>query len=80
MKTFHGNFFIRSTDLLSIPVVPIDQSYSMEVQVEDDLTAPFVVFQTAVMHTTCFGSSSFLLFPLPNPPMLELTLLLFLRR
>ncbi|KAL7410818.1 Sec23/Sec24 trunk domain-containing protein [Mrakia frigida] len=55
MKTFHGNFFIRSTDLLSIPVVPIDQSYSMEVQVEDDLTAPFVVFQTAVMHTTCFG-------------------------
>jgi len=79
MKTFHGNFFIRSTDLLSIPVVPIDQSYSMEVQVEDDLTAPFVVFQTAVMHTTCFGTS-FSLCSCPRASFLDLTTFTFFDR
>lgn len=55
MKAFHGNFFIRSTDLLSLPAVPIDQSYAIEVELEDNITAPFVVMQTAVLHTTCFG-------------------------
>lgn len=57
MKAFHGNFFIRSTDLLSLPAVPIDQSYAIEVELEDNITAPFVVMQTAVLHTTCFGQS-----------------------
>ncbi|KZT23697.1 protein transporter SEC24 [Neolentinus lepideus HHB14362 ss-1] len=55
MSSFHGNFFVRSTDLLAMPVVPHDQSYAVEVQIEDNITAPFVVFQTAVLHTTCFG-------------------------
>lgn len=55
MSSFHGNFFVRSTDLLAMPVVPQDQSYAVEVQIEDTITAPFVVFQTAVLHTTCFG-------------------------
>jgi protein transport protein SEC24 len=57
MAQFHGNFFVRSTDLLSMPAVPIDQSYAIEVQIEDNLTTPFVVMQTAVLHTTCFGES-----------------------
>lgn len=43
-----------------MPAVPQDQSYAIEVQIEDNLTAPFVVFQAAVLHTTCFGQSSFL--------------------
>ncbi|KII87612.1 hypothetical protein PLICRDRAFT_42119 [Plicaturopsis crispa FD-325 SS-3] len=55
MASFHGNFFVRSTDLLAMPAVPQDQSYSIEVQIEDNLTQPFVVFQTAVLHTTCYG-------------------------
>ncbi|KAG8877867.1 COPII subunit [Tulasnella sp. 332] len=55
MATFYGNFFVRSTDLLSLPAVPIDQSYAIEVQIEENLTTPFVVFQTAVLHTTCDG-------------------------
>lgn len=38
-----------------MPAVPTDQSYAIEVQIEDTITAPFVVFQTAVLHTTCYG-------------------------
>lgn len=55
MASFHGNFFVRSTDLLAMPAVPTDQSYVIEVQIEDTITAPFVVLQTAVLHTTCYG-------------------------
>ncbi|GAA5867201.1 hypothetical protein JCM8547_003117 [Rhodosporidiobolus lusitaniae] len=55
MSAFHGNFFVRSTDLLSLPAVPMDQSYAIEIQLEDPISAPFVVFQTAVLHTTSFG-------------------------
>lgn len=57
MSSFHGNFFVRSTDLLAMPAVPQDQSYAIEVQIEDTITAPFVVFQTAVLHTTCYGKN-----------------------
>ncbi|KAF9525046.1 CPII coat sec24 protein [Crepidotus variabilis] len=55
MASFHGNFFVRSTDLLAMPAVPQDQSYAIEVQIEEAITIPFVVFQTAVLHTTCYG-------------------------
>ena len=56
MASFHGNFFVRSTDLLAMPAVPQDQSYVIEVQIEDAITRPFVVFQCAVLHTTCYGT------------------------
>ena len=55
MASFHGNFFVRSTDLLAMPAVPQDQSYAIEIQIEDNITAPFVVFQVAILHTTCYG-------------------------
>lgn len=56
MSSFHGNFFVRSTDLLAMPAVPQDQSYAIEIQIEEAITSPFVVFQTAVLHTTCYGN------------------------
>lgn len=55
MNAFHGNFFIRSTDLLALPNVPRDQSYCVEVVIEDDIKTPTVCFQTALLHTTCDG-------------------------
>jgi protein transport protein SEC24 len=55
MSAFHGNFFIRSTDLLALPVVPLDQNYVIELQLEDDLKSSTVVIQTAILHTTCYG-------------------------
>ncbi|WVO17019.1 protein transporter SEC24 [Cryptococcus depauperatus] len=55
MSAFHGNFFVRSTDLLALPTVPTDQNYVIELQIEDDIKGSMVVIQTAVLHTTCFG-------------------------
>lgn len=55
MSSFHGNFFVRSTDLLAMPAVPQDQSYAIEIQIEEQINTPFVVMQTAVLHTTCYG-------------------------
>jgi len=55
MSEFHGNFFVRSTDLLAMPSIPVDQSYAIEVQIEENITTPFVVFQTATLHTNAYG-------------------------
>jgi protein transport protein SEC24 len=57
MSSFHGNFFVRSTDLLAMPAVPQDTSYAIELQIEETISSPFVVFQTAILHTTCYGTS-----------------------
>ena len=38
MSSFHGHFFVRSTDLLSMPSIPQDQSYSIEVQIDENLS------------------------------------------
>ncbi|KAI9286884.1 Sec23/Sec24 trunk domain-containing protein [Umbelopsis sp. AD052] len=55
MTSYHGNFFVRSTDLLALPNVPRDQSYCVEIGIEDDLKTPTVCFQTALLHSTCHG-------------------------
>lgn len=55
MSAFYGNFFVRSTDLLSLPNVPRDQSYAIEVSYEDNLSIPIVCFQTALLHTSSSG-------------------------
>jgi protein transport protein SEC24 len=52
---FHGNFFVRSTDLLALPAVPLDQSYAIECEIEETINAPFVVFQSVVLHSTSYG-------------------------
>lgn len=66
MSSFHGNFFVRSTDLLAMPAVPLDQSYVIELQIEETITTPFVVLQTAVLHTTCYGKITL---PYKEPPL-----------
>lgn len=55
MHSFFGNFFNRSSDLCSFPTFPRDQSYVIEVALDDYITKPTVYFQCAVLHTTCFG-------------------------
>lgn len=53
--SFHGNFFVRSSDLLALPSVPSDQSYMIECEVDEPLHVPFVVFQSVVLHSTADG-------------------------
>lgn len=55
MSGFFGNFFNRSSDLCSFPTFPRDQSYTIEVAIEETITKPVVYFQAAILHSTCFG-------------------------
>ncbi|KAK9473823.1 protein transport protein SEC24 [Dipodascopsis tothii] len=55
MNTFYGNFFTRSSDLCAFPSFPRDQSYCVEVAIDETVTKPFVSLQTAVLHSTCTG-------------------------
>ena len=56
IHTFHGNFFVRSTDLLSLPNVNPDHSFSMQIEIEDNLADnKYVCFQAALLYTTSKG-------------------------
>lgn len=52
LNSFYGNFFSRSSDLCSFPTFPRDQSYVIELGIEDTITKPYVYLQVAVLHTT----------------------------
>lgn len=57
MHTFHGNFFVRSQDLLALPNVSPDNGYAFQVSIEESLAdqAPFVYFQAALLYTSSSG-------------------------
>ncbi|KAI9033323.1 hypothetical protein DFJ74DRAFT_652041 [Hyaloraphidium curvatum] len=55
MTAFHGNFFLRSTDLLALPNVNPDAAYAVECEIEEAIQSPVVCFQTAVLHTSSNG-------------------------
>lgn len=52
---FHGNFFVRSSDLLAMSAVPLDQNYAVECEIEENITTPIVHFQAVLLHSTSFG-------------------------
>ncbi|KXS10725.1 hypothetical protein M427DRAFT_158893 [Gonapodya prolifera JEL478] len=55
MTSFHGNFFLRSTDLLALPNVNPDACYVIEMEIEETLQSGVACFQTAVLHTSSNG-------------------------
>ncbi|XP_069684298.1 protein transport protein Sec24A isoform X2 [Periplaneta americana] len=56
IHTFHGNFFVRSTDLLSLPNVNPDAGFGMQVSVEESLSdVQNVCFQAALLYTSSKG-------------------------
>ncbi|XP_068702636.1 protein transport protein Sec24A-like [Montipora foliosa] len=56
IHTFHGNFFVRSTDLVSLPNVSPDSGFSMQIDIEDTLTdSNIAVFQSALLYTSSKG-------------------------
>lgn len=54
-SSFYGNFFIRSSDLMSFPTFPRDQAYAIELSLDDNITRPWVVIQAALLYTTVKG-------------------------
>jgi len=56
LHTFHGNFFVRSTDLLSLPNVNPDHGYTMNIAIDESLKdVGMVCFQTALLYTSSRG-------------------------
>jgi len=56
IHSFHGNFFVRSTDLLSLPNVNPDHTFSVQISIEEALTdSSMVAFQAALLYTTTKG-------------------------
>ncbi|RDW39475.1 protein transport protein SEC24 [Yarrowia lipolytica] len=55
MSAFYGNFFSRSSDLCSFSTFPRDQSYVIEVNIEETIVKPWVTFQAAILHSTASG-------------------------
>lgn len=57
IHTFHGNFFVRSSNLLILPIANPDTSYALQIAIEDDLNpnTRYVYFQASVLYTTPYG-------------------------
>ncbi|CRL08520.1 CLUMA_CG021275, isoform A [Clunio marinus] len=53
IHTFHGNFFVRSTDLLSLPNVNPDSGFGMQITYDESLAdVKTVCFQAALLYTS----------------------------
>ena len=56
IHTFHGNFFVRSTDLLSLPNINPDAGFGLQVSIEENLTdVQNICFQAALLYTSSKG-------------------------
>lgn len=57
IHTFHGNFFVRSTDLLSLPNVNPDAGFAVQMSIEENLLdLQTVSFQAALLYTSSKGA------------------------
>lgn len=56
IHTFHGNFFVRSTDLISLPNCNPDNGYAMQISIDEELKdINAICFQAAVLYTNPYG-------------------------
>ncbi|KAL2936179.1 hypothetical protein RDABS01_033926 [Bienertia sinuspersici] len=55
-NSYHGNFMLRSTDLLALPAVDCDKAFAMQLCLEETLLATQTVyFQVALLYTASCG-------------------------
>jgi len=53
---YHGNFFMRGSDLLALPGVDSDKAFAFELRNDDTLlSGPTVTIQAALLYTTSSG-------------------------
>ncbi|CAG9864534.1 unnamed protein product [Phyllotreta striolata] len=56
VHSFHGNFFVRSTDLLSLPNVNPDSGFAMQITIDEALNdIRTACFQCALLYTSSKG-------------------------
>ncbi|KAK7925166.1 hypothetical protein WMY93_007476 [Mugilogobius chulae] len=66
IHTFHGNFFVRSTDLLSLPNVNPDAGFAVQMSIDENLDDLQVVsFQAALLYTSSKGERRIRVHTLP---------------
>ncbi|XP_061367231.1 protein transport protein SEC24 A-like [Gastrolobium bilobum] len=54
--TYHGNFMLRSSDLLALPAVDCDKAFAMQFSLEETLlTTQTMYFQVVLLYTTSWG-------------------------
>ncbi|XP_022873898.1 protein transport protein Sec24-like At3g07100 [Olea europaea var. sylvestris] len=54
--SYHGNFMLRSTDLIALPAVDCDKAYAAQLSLEETLlTTQSVYFQVALLYTSSSG-------------------------
>ncbi|XP_042325070.1 protein transport protein Sec24B isoform X2 [Sceloporus undulatus] len=74
IHTFHGNFFVRSTDLLSLANVNPDAGFAVQMSIEESLTdTSLVCFQTALLYTSSKGERRIRVHTLCLPVVVSLT-------
>ncbi|CAD0198408.1 unnamed protein product [Chrysodeixis includens] len=74
IHTFHGNFFVRSTDLLSLPNVSPDAGFGMQLSIEESLSdLQQVCFQAALLYTSSKGERRIRVHTLALPTASNLT-------
>ena len=57
LHAFHGNFFVRSSDLLSLPNVSPDVSYAINLSIDENLKdVHMVCIQAALLYTSSRGT------------------------
>ncbi|KAJ4886041.1 Protein transport protein Sec24-like [Raphanus sativus] len=55
-SSYHGNFMLRSTDLLALPAVDCDKAYAVQLALEETLlSTQTVYFQVALLYTASCG-------------------------
>ncbi|XP_036372894.1 protein transport protein Sec24B-like [Megalops cyprinoides] len=56
IHTFHGNFFVRSTDLLSLANINPDSGFAVQMSIEESLAdTSLACFQAALLYTSSKG-------------------------
>ncbi|XP_072436014.1 protein transport protein Sec24B-like isoform X1 [Chiloscyllium punctatum] len=56
IHTFHGNFFVRSTDLLSLANINPDSGFTVQMSIDENLVNTSIVcFQAALLYTSSKG-------------------------
>ncbi|EUB57241.1 Protein transport protein Sec24B [Echinococcus granulosus] len=73
VQNFYGNFFMRSVDLLILPIVNPDAGYAMQLEINERLDSfSTVIFQVALLYTSAFGDRRIrvhtLCIPVTNSP------------
>eukprot|EP01133_Synstelium_polycarpum_P008386 gene8386-9861_t len=66
-NVYHGNYFLKSSDLLSLPTIDADKSFTLQMGISDTITTKYVAVQAALLYTHSCGERRVRVFTLSVP-------------